>query len=138
MGALINVRIRIWFLITATRFSLRRRREIEFVLPPVYLISVNTYVLKKTFSSLKGFQTEFCKSNESELPINKFYASRNLVNFNFVKGKSFLRFLWILNFNFLCSAFVNYMKLDGLQILTENLFYHQFKFIIAPAKRLKP
>ena len=122
MKAPINVRIRIWFLITAARFELKRRREIEFVLPSVHLISVNTYVLKKTCSSLKGFQTKFCKSdNESELPINKFYASRNFVKFNFVKGKViFLRFSWTFNFNFYFSAFVNRMKLDGLQILTEN------------------
>ena len=32
----INVRIRIWFLITATRFELKRRCEIEFVLPSIH------------------------------------------------------------------------------------------------------
>ena len=60
----INVRFRIWFLITAAR--------IEFVLPSLHLISVNTYVLNKTCSSLKGFQTSLCKSDhESEPPFTK-------------------------------------------------------------------
>ena len=36
----------------------------------------------------EGIPDKFCKSdNESELPINKFYTSKNLVKFNFVKGK---------------------------------------------------
>ena len=69
------------------RFELKRR-AIEFVLPSVALNKREHVPPEKTCSSLKGFQTAFCKSDhESELPINKFYASRNLVKFNFLKSK---------------------------------------------------
>ena len=129
----INVRIRIWFLITATRFELKRMREIEFVLPSVNLISVNTYVLKITWSSLKGFQTKFCKSdNESELPINKFYASRKLVKFNFVKGKVIFKIFVDLKLQFLVFCVCKPHETGRFTDL-DRKFYHQFKFMIARA-----
>ena len=52
-----------------------------------YLISVNEHVRPEKYMFSLEIKS-FCKSDhESELPINKFYASRNLVKFNFLKGK---------------------------------------------------
>ena len=48
---------------------------------------------------------------------------RSNLHVTFEKAKSFLRFSW--NFN---------LKLDSLQIFAENLFYHQFNFMIARVK----
>ena len=71
----INVRIRIWLLITAARFELKRRQGMEFVLPSVASNwrEHGRPEKKNVGSSLKGFQTTFCKGDhESELPINNF------------------------------------------------------------------
>ena len=64
----------------------------------------------------QGISDKFCKSdNESELLINKFYTPRNLVKFNFVKGKVSFKIFVDLKLQFLVFfTFVKHMKLDDL------------------------
>ena len=110
------------------------------MLPSVHLISVNTYVLKKTCSSLKGFQTKFCQSdNEGKLSINKFYDSTNLVKFNFVKGKVIFKIFVDLKLQFLvflvCKPHETgrFTDLDGKFILSSVQIHDRLC-----AKRLTP
>ena len=94
MEAPINVRIRIWFLITAAQFELKRRREIEFVLPSVASNKgehVRTEKKKNMFKFEGVSDNVLQERSRSELPINKFYASRNLVKLNFLKCKAIFK-----------------------------------------------